>query len=161
MLYPDGGVMSLTTTVPPAVPSVFQREVGWPGARAPKNTCPFDTVRYSASEELPGHPLPGWRSTTMWVPASVPSVTYTSRPWTKSSAVNTILSPRTAYSPGLVPNHPGRMSLTIRVPAAVPSVFQTSASNVAYPGAPWWAAKYTSPFRVTHFGGAVGSPGMA
>ena len=60
--------MSLTRTVPAAVPLLRQSSLPWVGSVAVKNSVPFTLVRF-AGEELA---MPGLMSLTRTVPAVVP-----------------------------------------------------------------------------------------
>jgi hypothetical protein len=61
------------------------------------------------------------------VPASVPSVTHSSEPWSASQAGKTARpSPSAASSYWAPPTGPATMSLSSCVPTGVPSVIQTS-----------------------------------
>ena len=79
--------MSFTSTVPAAVPSVFQSSVPIAGVYAAKNSV-SPTM---ATESLCGsvwsttdEPEPGLMSASSAVPAAVPSVRNHSNPWTPS-----------------------------------------------------------------------------
>ena len=67
-------------------------------------------------------------SLTRTVPASVPSVFHSSRPWVPSSAVKNSVPPTSVryVGPLYSPSSPGSMSLTRTVPASVPSDFHSS-----------------------------------
>jgi hypothetical protein len=79
------------------------------------------------------------------VPAAVPSLRQSSRPWAPSSAANTTVIPvplepgGTAKPSGLEPPAPELMSDTRAVPAVVPSLRQSSR-----PWAPSSAEKYAN-----------------
>jgi len=123
--------MSLTSTVPSEVPSLFQSSTPVAGSKAPKKSVPFTMVG-SFQFESSG---PGLMSLTSTVPSGVPSVfqgshpVAGSQPTKKSAPANT--------GPG--PKAFGTISVNITVPASVPSVFHTS------PAAASAALKKTAP----------------
>jgi hypothetical protein len=78
-------------------------------------------------------------SVTILVPAAVPSLTHSSRPWTPSSALKKTRLPTRVSSNGSDPRAPGAMSSIRTVPAAVPSLFHSS-----LPEAPSSAVKNSS-----------------
>ena len=69
--------MSLTRTVPAAVPSLFHSSVPLAPSSAVKKSVPSD-VRQVRGLELP---VPGLMSLTRTVPAAVPSLFHSSSPW--------------------------------------------------------------------------------
>ena len=68
---------------------------------------------------------------TRCVPASVPSDTHSSGPYSGVFALKNTLSPSTVSHFGSQPSLPGTISLTIRVPAGVPSDTQSSSPAAA------------------------------
>ncbi len=70
------GRMSLTNTVPAAVPSLFQSSLPLMPSLAEKNSVPFTLVRNAGIES----PAPAMMSFTNTVPAAVPSLFQSSKP---------------------------------------------------------------------------------
>ena len=75
---------------------------------------------------LPDPPASGLMSLTITVPAAVPSLFHSSRPFVPSSALKKSMPPTAVSAPILLSFKPGAMSFTITVPAAVPSLFHSS-----------------------------------
>src|SRR5438093_1190835 len=114
--------MSLTSIVPSGVPSLFNGSQPCSSSLAQKYTNPPSGVsRLSEVSCVPWSRLAFVRST---VPASVPSVTHTSRRPGASVSTNTL--PLRYAVEGSDQPGPGSRSLTSVVPAAVPSVFHSS-----------------------------------
>src|SRR5204862_328845 len=74
------GLMSPTSTVPAAVPSLFQSSRPFVGSEAAKKSVPFVFARSPGKE----WPLPGLMSLTSTVLAAVPSLFQSSRPFVGS-----------------------------------------------------------------------------
>src|SRR5262245_49223373 len=111
--------MSLTSTVPAAVPSLFHNSVPCGPSLAEKNSDPFTSVM------LPGESA---NELSMTVPAAVPSLFHSFHPFALSYAEkNSVLFTSVRYL-GLEEVFEALvlMSLTIDVPAAVPSLFHNS-----------------------------------
>ena len=70
------GLMSLTSTVPAAVPSLFHSSVPKSGWNAVKKSVPLTLVSQEGLED----PAPGLMSFTSTVPAVVPSLFQSSNP---------------------------------------------------------------------------------
>src|SRR5206468_2755014 len=118
--------MSVTSTVPAAVPSLFQSS-GPFVLKARKKSVPFTFVSPSGPEP----PLPGLMSLTSTVPAAVPSLFQSSVPFAgskprKKSVPFTFVSPNGRESAPPV----GSKAFTSTVPSAVPSLFQSSKAFV-------------------------------
>ena len=136
--------MSLTRTVPAAVPSLFHSSTPCVPSSAAKNSVPFTFVR-SLGYELR---LPGLMSLTRTVPAAVPSLFHS------SDAVRAVVGREEQRavdvrraSSGTTLALPGLMSLTRTVPAAVPSLFHSSD-----PFVPSLAAKNSVPLTFVRSG---------
>src|SRR5947208_13799860 len=109
------GLMSPTSTVPAAVPLLFQSSRPVVGSKAAKKSVPFTFVRPSG-EESPG---PGLMSLTSTVPAAVPSLFQSSRPF--ASAATTKSGASTAVGPsGGEERGPGLMTSTSSAPPPRP-----------------------------------------
>src|SRR5262245_16473503 len=117
--------MSLTRTVPAAVPSLFHNSRPFTESSVEKARVPLTLVRLEGIEL----PDPGRMSLTRTVPAAVPSLFHNSKPLAESRATkySVPLTPvRLAKVNGNESLGPGTMSLTRTVPAAVPSLFHNS-----------------------------------
>ena len=97
---------------------------------------------------------PGVRSWTITVPASVPSLTHSSAPWTPSSPTNSTPVPNGTTHGLLDDAARGVIALMRTVPATVPSVFHR-----AVPPPPPLAKKNSSPPAVAP--GPIGSGWMS
>src|SRR5262245_60070145 len=117
------GLMSLTMTVPCAVPSLFHSSKPCTPSSAVKNSVPLTSVRFPI--HAAGNPPagPGLMSLTILVPAAVPSLFHSSRPCTPSSAVKNSVPLRLVRNDG--DKGPELSPLTGTVPAAVPSLFHS------------------------------------
>ncbi len=133
MLEPlEPGRISLTRTVPAAVPSLFHNSSPLTSSKAVKYRVLPTAVKLRGPEPLE----PGPMSATRTVPAAVPSLFHNSSPLTSSKALKYRVLPTAVRLRGLelkppviTPpelEEPGRMSLTRTVPAAVPSLFHNS-----------------------------------
>ena len=79
----DPGLMSLTSTVPSSVPSLFHNSTPFSPSLAPKKSVPF--TKLVDKEVVPKDPdEPGLMSLTITVPASVPLLFHNSFPWSES-----------------------------------------------------------------------------
>src|SRR5439155_1092125 len=118
---PAPGSMSLTSTVPCSVPSLFHSSYPVSGRKAVKKRVPLTLVRLEGQEEA----APGLVSLTSTVPASVPSLLQSeksrSRSWTKNNVPFTAVNPLKRKGGGGCKLSP----TTSTVPAAVPSLFQS------------------------------------
>src|SRR5207302_660138 len=76
------GLMSLTRTVPAALPSLFHNSRPFTPSSATKNSVPPTAVRYPGYEPE----LAGLMSLTRTVPAALPSLFHSSTPFTQSLA---------------------------------------------------------------------------
>ena len=114
--------MSLTSTVPALVPSLFHSSVplGW--LVAEKCRVEPTTARLAGLLLL----LPGLMSLTNTVPAVVPSLFHSSVSSLSSVATKYRVVPTAVKLVGFEDGVPGLMSLTNTVPAAVPLLFQSS-----------------------------------
>jgi hypothetical protein len=124
--------MSLTRTVPAAVPSDFHNSRPVVPSVAAKNRMPFAT-------HMPPRvqiPAPELMSLTSTVPASVPSDFQSSSPLTPSAKAKYAVPLKSTRPKKVGEAGPGMMSLTSTVPASVPSDFQSSD-----PWTPSWATK--------------------
>src|SRR5436190_2037797 len=114
--------MSLTSTVPASVPSLFQSSVPVPESEAVKKSVPPTAVRAAGDDEL----FPDTMSLTSTVPSGVPSLRQSSLPVPAWRAENIRVPLTLARLPGEEEPAPGSMSLTSTVPWVVPSLFQSS-----------------------------------
>src|SRR5262245_43670214 len=115
--------MSLTSTVPSAVPSLVHSPPLLPLKRfVLKNKAPFALTRRNGATPFGGE----GRSLTKTVPSAVPSLVHNSAPVTPSLAVKNSFPFTFVRYNGEELDAPAAMSLTRTVPAAVPSLFQSS-----------------------------------
>src|SRR5690349_15007670 len=134
--------MSLTSTVPAAVPLDFHNSKPWVPSLAAKNAVPLKLVKEKRFEPAE----PGRMSLTSTVPAAVPLDFHSSAPVTPLSAVKNSLPLTFAMEKEKGPPEPaapGRMSLTSTVPSAVPLDFHSSTPLV-----PLSAAKNSVPLML-------------
>ena len=118
------GWMSLTRTVPAAVPSLFHSSSPCAAVVGREEQRAVDVRQVAGTGyELPP---PGLMSLTRTVPAAVPSLFHSSTPLTPSSAEKNSVPFTFVSRWGSSCRLPGLMSLTRTVPAAVPSLFHSS-----------------------------------
>ena len=79
--------MSLTRTVPAAVPSLFHSSAPWVVSRATKKRVPLKSVSDELRKTLTALELPGLMSLTSLVPLLVPSLFHSSTPCLPSLAL--------------------------------------------------------------------------
>ena len=123
---PDPGKMSFTNTVPSSVPSLFQSSRPFAEFNAPKNNVPFTFVSPLETPIKNEPPVPGMMSFTKAVPAGVPSLFQSSRPFTSSSATKNSVPFTSISSMSVEAALLALVSLTSTVPPTVPSLFQSS-----------------------------------
>src|SRR6266487_2262416 len=128
---PMPGAMSITSRVPPGVPSVFHSSRPLPPSSAEKYKALLNTVKPLGEELAPE--LVELMSFTCTVPPGVPSLFHSSVPLMPSSAEKNHAPLKKTNSEGKRPLPPGKefpaprlMSFTKLVPFAVPSVFHSS-----------------------------------
>src|SRR5262249_52324724 len=90
-------LMSLTRTVPAAVPLLFHSSCPCVPSLAEKNSVPFTLIRLLGVDE----PLPELMSLTRAVPSAVPSLFHISMPLTPSSAAKYVVEPIASIDDGL------------------------------------------------------------
>src|SRR5262245_16634042 len=116
--------MSLTSIVPPSLPSLVQSSAPFVPSSARKKRVPSTSAEVRTLDDRE----PGRMSLTITVPALVPSVFQSSLPCVPSLAPKKSAPFEFANALGLELEAPARMSFSIAVPAAVPSLFQGSCS---------------------------------